>query len=81
MKDKKNKENYNKKASKQNKNISQKADYKWIITITLTAFIITFIMSIFSELALKDISLTLSIIIVLLFIFDNLKYLPNFNVI
>lgn len=69
MKDKKISENYNKKASKQNKNISLKADYKWIVTITLTAFIITFVMSIFSELALKDISLLLGVLIVLLFIF------------
>lgn len=69
MKNKKISENYNKKASKQNKNISLKADYKWIVTITLTAFIITFVMSIFSELALKDISLLLGVLIVLLFIF------------
>ena len=68
MKDKKNKEKYNKKAKKQNKNISLKADYKWIVTITITAFIITFFMSIFSESALKDINLSLSILIVLLFI-------------
>lgn len=68
MKDKKNKEKYNKKANKQNKNVSLKADYKWIATITVTAFIITFVMSIFSESALRDISLTLSILIVLLFI-------------
>lgn len=68
MKDKKNKEKYNKKAKKQNKNISLKADYKWIVTITITAFIITFFMSIFSESALKDINLPLSILIVLLFI-------------
>lgn len=68
MKNKKNKEKYNKKASKQNKNVSLKADYKWIATITLTAFVITFVMSIFSELALKDISLLFSILIVLLFI-------------
>lgn len=68
MKDKKNKENYNKKAKKENKNISLKADYKWIVTITITAFIITFFMSIFSESALRDISLPLSILIVLTFI-------------
>lgn len=68
MKDKKNKEQYNKKANKQNKNVNLKADYKWIMTITLTAFMITFIMSIFSESALKDINLTLSILIVLIFI-------------
>lgn len=68
MKDKKNKEKYNKKAEKQNKNIKLNADYKWIITITITAFIITFFMSIFSESALRDISLLLSILIVLLFI-------------
>ncbi len=68
MKDKKNKEKYNKKASKQNKNISMKADYKWIITITLTAFIITFVMSCFSEIALKDINLVFSVLIVIIFI-------------
>ncbi len=68
MKDKKNKENYNKKASKQNKNIKLRADYKWIIEITIIAFVITFIMSIFSEIALKDISLLFSILIVVIFI-------------
>lgn len=68
MKDKKNKEKYNKKANKKNKNINQKADYKWIIEITGIAFVITFVMSIFSEMALRDISLLFSIIIVLIFI-------------
>lgn len=68
MKDKKNKEKYNKKASKQNKNINLKPDYKWIVTISLTAFAITFFMSIFSETALRDINLFLSILIVALFI-------------
>ncbi len=68
MKDKKNKENYNKKASIENKNIKFKADYKWIITITTIAFIITFFMSLASEISLKDIILITSILIVLLFI-------------
>lgn len=67
--EKKYKENYNKKAKKENKNIKLKANYKWIVTITITAFLITFIMSFFSEIALKDINLLLGILIVLIFIF------------
>lgn len=67
--EKKYKENYNKKAKKENKNIKLKANYKWIVTITITAFLITFIMSFLSEIALKDINLLLGILIVLIFIF------------
>lgn len=63
------KEKYNKKANKKNKNIKLKADYNWIIQITALAFIITFIMSLSSESALKDVNIFVSLIIVLVFIF------------
>lgn len=68
MKDKKFKKNYNSKAKKKNKNISLKKDLSWVIAVTLMAFSITFVMTIFSESALANVTLAMGIVIVILFI-------------
>ena len=46
----------------------KKTNIKWIITITLLAFTISFVFSLISELTLSNVGLILSIIILLLFI-------------
>lgn len=69
MKDKKNKTNYNSKAKKNNKNIKRKKDVEWILTVTFMAFSITFVMTLFSESALANVTLAVGIVIIFLFIF------------
>lgn len=68
MKDKKYKKKYNSKASKNNKNISRKKDLHWILTVTVMAFSISFLMTIFSESALANVSVFTGLLIVALFI-------------
>lgn len=68
MKIKKFKLKYNSKAKKKNKNIFLKKDIEWIIMVTLMAFTITFVMTIFSESALANVTLWMGLIVVLLFI-------------
>ncbi|MEG1892787.1 MAG: hypothetical protein RR189_02705 [Bacilli bacterium] len=68
MKLKKYKEKYSKKASKKNTNVFKKKDTKWIIEITLVAFIITFLLSIASELTIPNVNIIVSIIIVFVFV-------------
>ncbi len=69
MKDKKNKLKYTSKAKKNNRNASKKTDFKWIFSVTLMAFSITFVLTLFSESALANVSLIVGIIIILFFIF------------
>ncbi len=68
MKTKKFKLKYNSKARKKNKNINLKKDVEWIIMVTLMAFTITFVMTIFSESALANVTLWMGIAVVLLFV-------------
>lgn len=68
MKDKKYKLKYTSKTKKKNRNINRKKDISWIINVTLMAFFITFILTIFSESTLSNVSLLVGIIIVLLII-------------
>ena len=46
----------------------KKSNTKWLITITLLAFIISFVFSLISEIALSKVNLILGIIILILFI-------------
>ena len=69
MKDKKNKVKYNSKTKKNNKNISLKKDLQWIFTVTILAFVITLVMTIFSESALANVSVLVGVLIVFAFIF------------
>lgn len=74
MKAKKYKQKYTSKAKKKNKNVNRKSDFKWIINVSLLAFSITFVMTIFSESALANVSLIAGIFIVLLFIFIGIIF-------
>lgn len=68
MKNKKNKTKYTSKAKKNNRNANRKTDLKWILIVTLMAFSITFVMTLFSESALANVSLAVGIIIIFFFI-------------
>lgn len=74
MKEKKYKLKYTSKAKKKNKNINRKSDIRWILNVSLLAFSITFVMTIFSEGALANVSLFTGIIIVLFFIFVGIIF-------
>ena len=68
MKNKKYKTKYTSKAQKNNRNASRSRDISWIITVTLMAFSITFLLTLFSESALANVTLTIGIVIILFFI-------------
>ena len=63
------KNKYVEKAFQKNKNIKKKKDINWIIKITIAAFLITIVMSLIAESALNNVSIFISIIIMLIFIF------------
>ena len=67
MKLKKYKEKYSKKASKKPVKNKKSVDYKWILTVTIFAFFISLIFSLFSETIIPSASIV-AIIIILLFI-------------
>lgn len=68
MKDKKNKTKYTSKTRKNNRNASKKRDISWIIIVTLLAFSITFVMTLFSESALANVTLGIGLLIIIFFI-------------
>lgn len=51
------------------KNKKEKQDKKWIITVTIVSFIISFLMALISELIIPNAVITISIFLVLVFIF------------
>lgn len=69
MKIKQFKEKYSKEPRKQDKKNSQKADKKWLLLITIISFIISFCLSLISELIIPNTVITVSIFLVLIFIF------------
>lgn len=69
MKIKQFKEKYSKEPRKQDKKNSQKADTKWLLLITIISFIISFCLSLISELIIPNTIITVSIFLVLIFIF------------
>ena len=69
MKIKQFKEKYTKEPKKQDKKKSQKADTKWLLTITIISFIISFCLSLISELIIPNTFIAVSIFLVLMFIF------------
>ena len=69
MKDKKYKLKYTSKAKKNNRNAQRKKDIGWIIAITIMAFSITFVMTLFSESILANVSLFVGLIVIFFFIF------------
>ena len=69
MKIKQFKEKYTKEPKKQDKKKSQKSDTKWLLTITIISFIISFCLSLISELIIPNTFIAVSIFLVLMFIF------------
>lgn len=61
-------EHFKKENKKQEKKKKNKANYRWVLTITIVAFLVSFLFSLISEYVLPSASLTLGIIIVFLFI-------------
>lgn len=68
MKFKKHKEKYSKKASKKPIKNKKLVDYRWILTVTLLAFFISLIFSLFSESIIPNANSIIAIIVILLFI-------------
>ena len=68
MKLKKYKEKYSKKASKKPVKNKKSVDYKWILTVTILAFFISLIFSLFSETIIPSATSIVAIIVILLFI-------------
>ena len=62
------KKKYTEKAKQKNKNVKKKQDVKWIIKITICAFVISLIMSVISEVAFNHVSIFISVLIMLIFI-------------
>lgn len=69
MKIKQFKEKYTKEPKKQDKKKSQKTDTKWLLTITIISFLISFCLSLISELIIPNTFIAVSIFLVLMFIF------------
>lgn len=68
MKYKNFKEKYSKKVDKKPVKNKKLVDYKWIITVTLLAFFISLIFSLFSEITIPNANSIVAFIIILLFI-------------
>ena len=51
------------------KNKKKKSNIEWIIIVTILAFVIAFLMSLFGEVILSHVGLLISIIITLIFLF------------
>ena len=48
--------------------MKNKTDFKWVFIVTILAFIISIVMTLFSKIALENVSLVIAILITLLFI-------------
>lgn len=68
MKLKRYKEKYSKKVSKKKIKNKKLIDYKWILTVTLLAFLISLLFSLFSESIIPNANSIIAIIVILLFI-------------
>lgn len=69
MKIKEFKEKYKDEPKKQDKKRKQKTNKKWLLTVTTISFSISFILSLISELIIPNTVITVSIFLVLIFIF------------
>lgn len=68
MKIKEFKDKYSKEPRKQDKKRKVKTDSKWLLTVTLLSFVISFILSLVSELIIPNTFIAVSIFLVLMFI-------------
>ena len=69
MKIKEFKEKYKDEPKKQDKKRKQKPNKKWLLTVTIISFSISFVLSLISELIIPNTVITVSIFLVLIFIF------------
>ncbi len=74
MKTKNYKDAYSKEPIKKDKLKKEKRDKSWIITITAISFMISFVMSFISELIIPNAAITISIFLVLVFIFIGIIF-------
>ena len=74
MKSKKYKDEYSKEPIKKDKTKNEKQDKRWIITVTLVSFVISFIMALISELIIPNAYISISIFLVLIFIFIGIIF-------
>ncbi len=74
MKKKDFKEKYSKKANKKPVKDKKKNDYKWIVTITILAFIISLSFSLLSEIIIPNVTLLVAIFVTALFIFIGIIF-------
>ena len=74
MKEKNFKENYSKKAKKKPIRNKRSTDYKWVISITIMAFLISFVLSFASEFSIASSGSIISIIVILICIIIGLVF-------
>lgn len=74
MKTKKYKDEYGKEPIKKDKTKKEKQDHGWIITVTIVSFIISFLMALISELVIPNAVISVSIFLVLVFIFIGIIF-------
>ena len=74
MKTKKYKDEYSKEPIKKDKTKKEKRDKKWIIIVTILSFVISFVMALISELIIPNAVISISIFLVLVFIFIGIIF-------
>ena len=74
MKVKKYKDEYSKEPIKKDKAKKAKRDKGWIFTVTVVSFIISFIMAFISELIIPNAVISVSIFLVLIFVFIGIVF-------
>ena len=74
MKTKKFKDEYSKEPIKKDKTKNEKRDKKWIITVSALSFVISLIMSLISEMIIPNAVISMSIFLVLIFIFIGIIF-------
>jgi len=74
MKIKKYKDKYSKEPIKKDKTKKEKRDKKWIIIVTILSFVISFVMALISELIIPNAVISISIFLVLVFIFIGIIF-------
>lgn len=74
MKTKNYKDEYKKEPIKKDKTKKEKQDKGWILTVTIVSFVISFIMSLISELIIPNAVISISIFLVLVFIFIGIIF-------
>lgn len=74
MKKKDFKEKYSKKVNKKPVKDKKKNDYKWIITITVLAFLISLSFSLISEMIIPNVTLIVALFVTALFIFIGIIF-------